>query len=788
MLTPKSFQTKKVKQLLDLLGLAAEHYQVAEPEDLSKVRAADGALILVAPTGVGKTFICTKAIDQFSAARKIVWFWFSPWKHLAQQTESVLRTESKLSVLDLASHRNPTALTGNAVFSLTWSSIAARDDVSRRLNENDDALRSVKSFIDGLRVRGYQVGVVIDEAHHGIKEGTEASEALRSRLRPDYCLFTTATPDEEALARAQAFLGYERIQSVGVSRAQGVASGLIKPSVAVVHFKAGDEHAGFLDGVVDIAGLAVAQAVEQHLAVKAALAAESINVTPLLLVQIDSAEQGIAWARERLVRAGISATAIRAHTADEPDLELQNIANNPAVEALIFKMAVATGFDAPRAFTLVSLRSSESSQFGLQVVGRILRVPRVMQRRAQLRAANGIAPSLLDKGYIFLADSSRQEGLVAAAKVINDVKDEVSQYAPATFYAGGSTLPTGLGDSEPQVPYTIVRPNVPEALWTQTRVFGLEDIDDLELQVAEGLALDEAALSSAMRTTATVQARTSSLFDTQVGDSSRHEAVIDWARQVSRGNQALASMPQLDQSALFPALIKRMRAQVDHADTEQLLHACFLLAAARPSPLAAALRKLRTVTKDLALAAPFPRVLTAQKPLRPSELNIFGVVPPDDAFDSGDELDFVEEKLADAADYVSWWMRNEDSKPYSCALVLPEGGRYFPDFVISVLGRPTPEGILLLEVKGAGEMEKDSTKEKWAAVHAKYGRPLMVTLHAGRWFVVERDAKECLIRGERFTWGKAKEFGLPARLPEPTTASEDDGQNSLIHLKPKNDN
>ncbi len=41
---------------------------------------------------------------------------------------------------------------------------------------------------------------------------------------------------------------------------------------------------------------------------------------------------------------------------------------------LIFKVAVATGFDAPRAWTLVSVRPNRGRDFGLQIVGRIMRV------------------------------------------------------------------------------------------------------------------------------------------------------------------------------------------------------------------------------------------------------------------------------------------------------------------------------------------------------------------------------------------------------------------------------
>ena len=56
---------------------------------------------------------------------------------------------------------------------------------------------------------------------------------------------------------------------------------------------------------------------------------------------------------------------IRSHTADEPDPYLSTIAADESVEVLIFKLAVATGFDAPRAFTLVSFRPNRDEDFGV---------------------------------------------------------------------------------------------------------------------------------------------------------------------------------------------------------------------------------------------------------------------------------------------------------------------------------------------------------------------------------------------------------------------------------------
>ena len=66
-------------------------------------------------------------------------------------------------------------------------------------------------------------------------------------------------------------------------------------------------------------------------------------------------------------------------------------------------MAVALGFDAPRAWTLVSMRGARDPNFGTQIVGRILRVHPLLQNRE--------LPPALQWGYVVLANAANQSGL-----------------------------------------------------------------------------------------------------------------------------------------------------------------------------------------------------------------------------------------------------------------------------------------------------------------------------------------------------------------------------------------
>ena len=122
-------------------------------------------------------------------------------------------------------------------------------------------------------------------------------------------------------------------------------------------------------------------------------------------------------AKTALEKLGFSDDTIAVHTATEPDENFLSIADNEEIEVLIFKMAAALGFDAPRAFVMVSMRPIKDTDFGTQLVGRIMRVHRRLQGRE--------LPAAVRDGYLFLADSDSQAGISAAAEKINKLRSQL---------------------------------------------------------------------------------------------------------------------------------------------------------------------------------------------------------------------------------------------------------------------------------------------------------------------------------------------------------------------------
>lgn len=402
---------------------------------LDEARQRDGAVVLQAPTGSGKTIIAVEALVRLSKKERVLWFWFAPFAGLVEQSRAVIAAHApSLRLLDLDSDRRLGSVDGGGVFVTTWGSVAARNADSRRARSKGDDGQSLDALIEQARADGMRIGCVVDEAHHGFHKAAQARAFFSEVLKPDYALMMTATPrDADALA-FEHDTGYrigEPADWASVSRFDAVEAHLLKRGVRTVRFVARDGDAAQL---VDFEHLALRECATMHRRIRDELHNAGVALTPLMLVQVPDGAQAQKDARKYLVDVlGFADSAVRVHTAAEPDPDLIALASDPTVEVLIFKMAVALGFDAPRAFTLAALRGTRDAAFGVQVIGRIVRRHTLLQGRDDL-------PEMLNQGYVFLANAESQEGLLDAGAQIN----ALTTHAPEI---GTQTVITVSGDT-----------------------------------------------------------------------------------------------------------------------------------------------------------------------------------------------------------------------------------------------------------------------------------------------------------------------------------------------------
>ena len=785
---PLGFQTQHIQAIVARFSATRDNYlALTNPAELPKLRKLSAGVMLQAPTGSGKTLIATEIVSRFSAVENVIWFWFAPFAGLVSQAEASLRKQaSQLKILNIEYDRNSDNLVTGALFVITWQTVAAKTREARLARMKSDAGPAIDELIEEARLAGFRIGAVIDEAHHGFVKAKEAHRFFNTVLQPDYALLMTATPRDTDVLTFTKETGYELgspDEWATITRQEGIQAGLLKHGVKTARFIAPNEDDSQL---VDFEEVALTECTAMHRHIKQVLADTGVALTPLMLVQVPNGGAAIEKARQYLVNTlNFPDSAVRTHVSDDPDPNLLALAHDPTVEVIVFKMAIAMGFDAPRAFTLAALRGTRNAEFGVQVVGRIMRVHQVLQRRPNL-------PPLLNFGYVYLANSEAQEGLTNAAQAINQLKtktiDEQSDTV-VTFTTDSSfvqvvkdgrplalfpttgpadprtpaglpiaTLATASGSPVAEMPerqptffpsltltdlarqsaqpsklveafsldaqttYTYPRKDfAPESLVSE---FLPEPIDDFERQLVSFIDFS-GVLADRSRSRTKLVMRTTEVFSQDTPDDEDIWAKMSPVGIASKARQIAFEFPDVDRRQFLSALKERFRAALEKGGYD----------------LPADEEEL-THQMELVLVRNPGIVRQAHKRCRADNISqrtaqlptsIQSVAPlepmkrniygvkPADLMP--DEARFAE--LLDTAPEVLWWHRNPPRKPESVGLYRWSAGiGFFPDFVVAIDGRKAGGGIALVEFKGPQLQQYD--KEKAGAVHDIYGRAFMV--------------------------------------------------------------
>lgn len=791
--SPVKYQKEAGDNALSIFRYALQQIEAA-PDEVNRRQAAayNGCALIQAPTGSGKTMMAGMIAEAFAREAKIVWFWFTPFAGLVDQASIALKKQfGGLRVRDIQGDRRAMGTKSGDVFVSTWAAVAANNEKARRLRRDGDLSLSLDSLIPALRELGFHIGVVVDEAHHTFGSATEAVRFYTEVMQPEFTLLITATPDDTDVEKFKKTTGIAELHRITVSRQDAVDAGMIKCGIKSVAYLAPDEQKALVD--FQMAALTDARAVHER--IKQELQAADINLMPLMLVQVATSERDddVARARENLKLLGFREEAIASYTAKEPSDDLLAVALDETKEVLIFKMAVALGFDAPRAFTLVSMRGAKDKDFGIQVVGRILRVHRRLQGRE--------VPELLRNGYVFLADAENQTGLTGAADKINSLRTGLSEISPYTMVVniagqnqvqivqnGQSTMlsvtpatpiPTNTAqDSVVPAVYSVTGAlsgamqevldgfvlSMPAALTEQTRrvaavlagtsrfplkIAGLKfktermplATDALLACIGGKVAIGDRELNQGRQAKTTVIRREEEIFSHAILDS-KYQARISEAEIARRAQRVLFEPDYLDPRELHSVLIARLKSEYEARgfdyNERELELVLDLILAASPNLIRQAARECAAQYAELMDTSVLPGNLDFPSGVRSSRLNVYGVMPIDL---NRDEMAFAEMLDSDLSGTVEWWHRNEPRKPWSIGLILPNGAQYFPDFVVKVNGRSLGDGLLLVETKGDHLLNSGDTLDKVLASHQLYKRPVMLMREEnGRFMTIRQDA------------------------------------------------
>ncbi|MEX2006837.1 MAG: DEAD/DEAH box helicase family protein [Candidatus Saccharimonadales bacterium] len=344
--------------------------------------------VFKAPTGSGKTIMMAELLQRLSdedLPNEYVFVWTSLYdlhsQSKAKLATYLLDTRYKLLSLDEITQEQMTA---NSVLFVNWHSLTTTKqngdgngrEWSNAYVKNREDGRSIVEVLDKTREAGRQIILIVDEAHRNYL--TENSQRFVNEvIKPKLTIEVSATPllnvSAEDMMSKKA--GY-----VSVPFDEVVSSGLIKQETGINQA---------ISKYVDIANSADELVIEAALAKRTELAElykqNDIPVNPLVLVQLPSDSEKTSAldksvreeVEQQLAKHGITYENGKLAvwlSEDKKNLELIE-KNSSEAEVLIFKEAVAVGWDCPRAQILVMLRAIRSLTFEIQTVGRILRMP-----------------------------------------------------------------------------------------------------------------------------------------------------------------------------------------------------------------------------------------------------------------------------------------------------------------------------------------------------------------------------------------------------------------------------
>lgn len=380
-----AYQQKAVSELVDktirLLNLGGQRNK----------------LVFEATTGAGKTVMACQMLaglmDELhdrgdSRYQEVAFIWFAPRKLHIQSYEKLKgafeETRTLRPIMFGELDQNEGIRPGEILF-VNWESVNKENNVMVR--EGDCSL-SLYEITDRTKEEfGLPIVAIIDEEHMFWSKTADKSAAVLDRINPAVEIRISATPKTA-----------NPKEKVTVYRQDVIAAEMIKKEVVLnpeIELNFSDE--------LELNANLIKAALNKRNQIAEAYKAVGSNVNPLLLIQLpnDTKESmttedtAIADQVKKYLEMMCDITTdnyrLAVWLAGEKEnlIDLERPDNLTVV--LLFKEAIALGWDCPRAAVLLIFRKLQSDQFSIQTVGRIMRMPE--QKHYQ--------KEILNSGYVF---------------------------------------------------------------------------------------------------------------------------------------------------------------------------------------------------------------------------------------------------------------------------------------------------------------------------------------------------------------------------------------------------
>lgn len=339
-------------------------------------KTGNKVVVFKAPTGSGKTIMMAEFLRKLVAENitgsALSFIWAAPRQLHIQSKEKLERYyyENKAIKCSFFEDLVDKNIAENEILFLNWESINKEGNIYIRDNENDFNLSSI---LQNTRDQGRQVILIIDESH--FSTDTDKTLGLKNMINPKLTIEVSATPllagDQLVSVDREGVIQDEMIKKYVVIN-QEFKNDILARSLNEISVRPQETTNEFI----------MSEALKKREQLAKELASLASNVNPLMLIQLPDRSPRTEDLKDEIIAILKNKHNITVENGklsiylseDKKNLDTISI-NDDKVDVMVFKQAIAIGWDCPRAHILLMLREMHSFVFTVQTVGRILRMP-----------------------------------------------------------------------------------------------------------------------------------------------------------------------------------------------------------------------------------------------------------------------------------------------------------------------------------------------------------------------------------------------------------------------------